>query len=404
MNETFFGIPPEGTFFHDRDFLAQCLTVIENHIGDHAWLVHHIELVHKVLCSALEVDPLVHRAINNFIRIIPDFMLSDNYNAPLDRAFQALLHAMDLKDPNLVAQVASTMASFNPLKGNIPSAYANVKTALSYAKEATDVDAILRAYVRVIEALSFRNFKNMPPDLVAETLHLVNFTEDPRVMNEVHLVMAHMFNYQQDAKSALHHGHIAFSLADQLRDNTYKMRALLMLGVTHRLMGNFAAAEDYVQCALELRDGVTSERRIGYMLCELAGLRYDQKNFAESERLYLEARRMFTDLRLPYNIVLADHGLGLVWLQTGRYDEARTTLLGVLDEYRWNDNTHGVANINYALGRCEARAGNPQAALTFLRTANGLLAQLEPSPSRDEVFHWTRHWIDKVQSGEFGTV
>lgn len=88
----------------------------------------------------------------------------------------------------------------------------------------------------------------------------------------------------------------------------------------------------------------------------------------------------------------------------GRYEEARTVLLRVLDEYRWNHNTYGVAEINYALGRCEAFAGNARAALSFLRTAQGIAYTLDPSPARDFLMKWIQDWLRRVQDGEFGPV
>lgn len=404
MDETDFCIPPAGTSFHDRDFLAQCLTVIADHLGDHIWIVNQIEGVHRVLQSALETDPLVHRAISLFTQLVPDFLLTDSFTVPLERAFQALLRAMDLKDPNLLTQIVSLMASLHPLKGEVHRAYQNVSTAIRYAQDATEIEARLRAYVRIIEALSYRRFANMPPTLIEETLRLTSMIVDPRLMAEVHLVMAHMYNHTEELKKALDHGHTAFSLADQLQDNTFKMRSRLMLAVTCRLMGDTNAAEDYIQSAFEFKDGVSSERRLGFMLCELAGLRFEQKNYAEAEQIYLRAKAIFEKLQQRNHVVLADHGLGLVWTQMKRYDDARTVLFRVLDEYRWNHNTYGVADISYALGRCEMLAGNVRAALTFLRTAHGLAYQLDPSPARDYLLHWIQDWLKRGQSGEFGTV
>lgn len=312
MDETDFCTPPEGTSFHDRAYLAQCLTVLENHLGDHVWLVTHIEQVHRVLHAALETDPLVHRSISLFTRLVPDFLLSDNFTAPLERAFQALLRAMELKDPNLLAQIVGVMASLNPLKGDIHRAYNNVKTAIGYAQEATEIEAQLRAYVRIIEALSYRRFANMPPTLIEETLRLTNMIVDPRLMAEVHLVMAHMYNHTEELKQALEHANIAFSLADQLQDNTFKMRSRLMLAITYRLMNETDAAEDYIQSALKYKDGVESDRRLGVMLCELAGLRYVQNNLVEAEQLYLQAKSMFAKVEQRNHVTLAEHGLGLV--------------------------------------------------------------------------------------------
>ncbi|MBK8029929.1 MAG: tetratricopeptide repeat protein [Chloroflexi bacterium] len=404
MDETDFCTPPEGTSFHDRAYLAQCLTVLENHLGDHVWLVTHIEQVHRVLHAALETDPLVHRSINLFTRLVPDFLLSDNFTAPLERAFQALLRAMELKDPNLLAQIAGVMASLNPLKGDIHRAYHNVKTAIGYARDATEVEAVLRAHVRIIEALAYRSFGNMPPTLIENTLHLLNFTSDVRLKTEAHLALANMYNHQEQLKLAQEHGDTAFNYADQLHDNTYKMRALLMLAVTNRLLKDTAAAEDFIQSALDLKDGVESERRLGIMLCELGGLRYAQEQYVEAEQLYLRAHAMFTNLQQQNHIAYAEHGLGLVWTMLKRYDKARTALERVLDEYRWNHNTYGVAEINYLLGRCEMLAGNARAGVAFFRTAHGLAYQLDPSPARDFLMKWIQDWLRRVQDGEFGSV
>ncbi len=221
MDETDFCTPPEGTSFHDRAYLAQCLTVLENHLGDHVWLVTHIEQVHRVLHAALETDPLVHRSINLFTRLVPDFLLSDNFTAPLERAFQALLRAMELKDPNLLAQIAGVMASLNPLKGDIHRAYHNVKTAIGYARDATEVEAVLRAHVRIIEALAYRSFDNMPSALIDDTLHLLIFAADVRLKTEAHLALANMYNHQEQLKLAEEHGDSAYNFADQLRDQRW---------------------------------------------------------------------------------------------------------------------------------------------------------------------------------------
>lgn len=402
MDETDFCTPPEGLSFHDRAYLAQCLTVLENHLGDHVWLVTHIEQVHRVLHAALETDPLVHRSINVFTRLVPDFLLSDNFSAPLERAFQALLRAMELKDPNLLAQIVGVMASLNPLKGDTHRAYHNVKTAIAYAKDATEVEAVLRAHVRIIEALAYRSFDNMPPTLIEDTLHLLNFTMDLRLKTEAHLALANLYNHQEQLMLAEEHGDSAYNFADQLRDNTYKMRSLLMRAVTCRLKNDTDAAETFIQSALDLKDGVNSERRLGIMLCELGGLRYIQEQYVEAEQLYLQARAMFARLEQRNHIAYAEHGLGIVWTMQGRYDDARAALLRVLDEYHWNHNIYGVAEINYALGRCEMQAGNVRAALTFLRAAQGLVYQLDPSPARDELQHWIQKWLDRGQNGEFG--
>ncbi|MBN8634269.1 MAG: tetratricopeptide repeat protein [Anaerolineae bacterium] len=404
MDETDFCTPPEGISFHDRANLAQCLSVLENHLGDHVWLVTHIEQVHRVLHAALETDSLVHRSINLFTRLVPDFLLSDNFSAPLERAFQALLRAMELKDPNLLAQIVGIMASLNPLKGDTHRAYNNVKTAIAYAKDATEVEAVLRAHVRIIEALAYRSFDNMPPTLIEDTLHLLNFTMDLRLKTEAHLALANLYNHQEQLMLAEEHGDSAYNFADQLRDNTYKMRSLLMRAVTCRLKNDTDAAETYIQSALDLKDGVNSERRLGIMLCELGGLRYIQEQYVEAEQLYLQARDMFARLKQQNHVVYAEHGLGLVWTMLGRCDDAREALLRVLDEYHWNQNTYGVAEINYALGRCEAFAGNARAALSFLRTAHGLAYQLDPSPARDFLMKWIQDWLRRVQGGEFGSV
>jgi len=399
MSDNLFYNPP-----NDGSDLPTLLTTIESHVNDTRWIVANLDCVHKVYRAALDDDLLIPRAIRAFVNMIPSMMLTDDYKEPLDRTFQALLRSMELKDPNLLAQIAGAMAMFYPLKGDIRSTYANLDAALEYAGEANEIDAQLQAYLRILQALSFRHFEGMPTDLIDHTLLLVQFSENRHLAAEVHLTIAYMHNFRQELTQAIEHANIAFSMADQLRDMTYKTRALLMLGVSHRLKNEMDASEEFTIAALQMMDGVNSDRRLGYMLSELAGLRYEQQRFEESESLYLRAKFMFEELDMPYMIILAKHGLGLAWTMLGKFDPAREALQDVLDEYRWNFNNFGSASIKFALGRLEARAGNPRVARKFLRGAEGLTRRLEKSPAQEDMLKWIVSWRKRVEGGEFGDI
>jgi tetratricopeptide (TPR) repeat protein len=394
--------PPDDRGQYDRDFLSECLTTIDQQAHNHAWLMENVGCIHKILRAALNVAPLVHQAIGVFVRLVPFFMLIDDYADPLDNSMVALLQAMDLRDPNLMTQIAGAMASFSPFKGDIRRAFVSADTALGYVNAATDDDAKLHGCIRIIQAWSYRHFIGMPAHLISEAERLALISHDHFLVTEYHLTMAHLHIHRHEFDHAVEHAAIALTFADDLRADSFKMRALFMLGVAHRLRGDLEMAEGFIRDALDLRDGVKSKRRIGNLLCELANLRFEQREYAEAEKHYQEALAIFTELKMPYMIILAKHGLGIVWTVQERFDDARGVLNEVLDEYRWNGNLYGVADMKFALGRLEARARRPRIARQYLRGAEGLLKRLEPTPAHEKLLHWVRWWRGRVESGEFG--
>lgn len=394
--------PPDGVAFHDFPFLDSRLSIIEQHLRDNVWLVEHVKCIHRVFRSTLEEPPLVHRSIKAFVTMVPALMLTTEYDESLERTFQAMLRAMDLKDPNLMAQIMGAMSALFPLKGDIRRTLVNARIARQYAEEATEAEAILQAHIRIIQAYAFRNFEGTSVEMIEKAEYLAFANRDHALSTELYLTLAHFYNHQEAFAKAIDMANIAFSLADQVDDKTSKMRARLLVAVSHRLKGEYDAAEDFIQSALAIGDGIPSNRRLGYMLNELAGLRFMQKCYEESEELYLRALGMFEDLKQTYLITLAKHGLGLVWTVMERFEEARDALHAVMDDYLWNGNNYGVADIKLALGRVEARARKPYEAYRLMLDAEALIQRIEASEATAYLLNDIRLWKQRVESGEFG--
>ncbi len=290
----------------------------------------------------------------------------------------------------------------------LPSKFPNdIKTALASASQLRrelkrttedEVDSKLLIYIRIIQAGSYRGFEGVTQDLLNEANRLAIMIFDPVLMAEFHLAAALCLAYRGELKESLERGHIAFSLGDQLHNNSFKVRATHILSITHRLMLDLDASEDYIQYALDMNYPDKYDWHLGVLLCELAGLRYEQRNYIESEKLYLQAKAIFEQLNSSHLAALAMHGLGLVWTKIERYDEARVALHGALDEYRWTGNNFRVADIQFALGCCEALAGSPKVALKLLRSADNVANRLSQSPARESLLYRIHSWQSRLRN------
>lgn len=284
------------------------------------------------------------------------------------------------------------------LNKNIKSTLASVPQLLRELKHTTEADAKLRIWVRIIQAHSYSGFEDVTQELVDECLYLVMITTELAPKLEFYLSIASFRAHREELQEAIDYSDTAYNFADQLRDNLYKARALLTLSITHRLAQDLDASEDYIQSAMELSYANKPGWHLGVLLCELAGLRYEQGNHIDSEKLYLQAKAIFDQPNSSHLTALAMHGLGLVWTKMERYDEARVALHGALDEYRWTGNNFRVADIQFALGCCEALAGSPKVALKLLRSADNVANRLSQSPARDSLLYRIHSWQSRLRN------
>lgn len=404
MTDRSFCDPPDGVGQYDRDFLDQCLQEIARHADDQTWISANLACIHKVLRGSIQTESLVETTIDLIVKLVRFFILGGDYAQPLSHSAYALLHAMTLKDANLVAKVAGAQAFLTPVNGDLIRTRTVAQIALDRLGEVTDRESKLHAMLRVIQALSYYHFDGMPRTLFDEALELASMTEDRRLVNEVFLALSHAYCQLEDGQQAEKFGCLALTLAGERGDLTFKRRALFIIGVSLRVQEKLREAEKFVRASRQIDDGFASPRRDAYTLGELAAIYCAQEKYVKSEFYYAQALELYTTHKMPYEAMQMREGLGLVWSRQGRYAEARVIFHQVLDEYRWIKNLHAVANITWALGRIEARSGNPRGALTYLREANGLLRQLAESPARDTMLYWVEQWIADVLGGLYGAL
>ena len=150
--------------------------------------------------------------------------------------------------------------------------------------------------------------RDVSPKFVADTSQASNAAESPvekpRAKSSESLASARALEQQGKLKQA------AASYQKLARKKSTAPRALHRLAVIHDRLGDFKAAADYYQQALEANDADSE------LLCDFGYSCYLQGQLAASEVQLREA------LRLQPNLARAQNNLGLVLARMGRQDEA----------------------------------------------------------------------------------
>src|SRR6266576_6112900 len=116
--------------------------------------------------------------------------------------------------------------------------------------------------------------------------------------------------------------------------------------------------------ALAMRKAAADRRASFENVAALVGLYADRGDSDAAERLYAESRRRYRGVS-PFPLALLDFQLGLMWMNTGRLDDARTSF----DTARRRVPAYAPAQGHLAEG--EAELGDIESALDRLRSLAG---------------------------------
>jgi len=399
-----FGIPNNARGLFDPNYLDSCLKLIRLNAGNPQWITERLDFVHKTLQGGFGKPRLIQDTIDIFLMIANTLVLVDNQSVGINRLLEALIRAIDASETelnsDLKGRLSGVLASFLALHGDLRRGVTTALLALDHIWDMRDPEAKLHALQCVMLALGYNAYTELPQAVIDDMLALVETVENPQLVAETHVLLAHYRNTRSEDALALEHARLAIDTAN---DPNIQLRAHMQRATAFRLRRDFARSEQCLQDAMSLNDLVENERRNALVFMQQAGLYLERLDYARAEKLYRSALKMCKELDLGTLIPFAKHGLALVLPYIGKFDEARELLHDVHDEYLWNRNFLGMAEIRFALATCEARAGKPKVARQFMLAADGLAQRLEESAARDYLIGAIANFRRRLDAGEYNS-
>ncbi len=177
----------------------------------------------------------------------------------------------------------------------------------------------------------------------------------------------------------------------QIGDETGSAIVMANLGNALRLVGNYADAKAYLRASLEKHQKSKTLFYVGYCLWSLAGIAYEEKDYAHAQTLNEQALSFFRKVGNQQYAAGVMAQLGMIATVAGDYKKSSTLFRDALGLLRELKDQMGILQVLEALAYHALREEEPQRAATLLgaiesaRTASGISWHLFDSEYRTTV-------------------
>ena len=246
-------------------------------------------------------------------------------------------------------QLASGLAYFTRIRGNIPQAIELLESGLQIA--VTLGDDLGKAVSFLEIGTLWRAMSNYASAQEYVDMALPLFETRNDLIGEAGCFLelgtiSHMLSRYEDARER----HIrALSLFERARYGRGVAQANAVLGMLNRLLGDYRSAQPYLENALAAFIGMGSLRNRAWMLIELGTIDRQLGRYQQAQERFEQARELYDSADDRNGRAWADRELGIVFRMIGNYPAAERLLSQSLAVFSDMERKRNVADATIEL-------------------------------------------------------
>ena len=208
---------------------------------------------------------------------------------------------------------------------------------------------------------------------------------DPHLVAKLYQTLALYYAHYGDPDQADRYGRRAFNDYELLNDSWGIAAAACTLAIIYR-MGpekNLKKAEYYIQRAYRMAKQHNYTKEFANILYEEGVSYYRSDGFGAALNFFQDALAIYEAHDAPYHIAMTHHSIALVFIHTGKFDEAEAALRRVRQAWAEQGNHYELVNVHYAEGDLELKRGNRGLARRILEDTLDQAWKLPNTPARE---------------------
>lgn len=365
---------------------------LEEHINDYDWLDEHIHVIYRQIQEGLCYDFSAQEAIRQLNLIMPYALTRHDYARWKDPLYDAMLHALELKDEEFQIQVWSHLGNYHLQKADYHTAANTFRKALEHPDIEATPEIELLARIGMLRTKTIYQTEDVN-QFIQDTLEAARSVKSYPLLGKLYYTLAIAYAHQAETRKALGYGQMALACWYQANNTAEKERVALALAEICRVAMCFDQAARYLALVPANADNVYISAVQHY---HQASVLLEKNQLQEALEHIERALRMFKTLDFPYMAGAAYHTLALVQTKLDEFDMARDNLRRAIITWQRIDNAYEQVNGIYALGFLEERAGNNDEARSLYKRALELLQELPKTPLVDELRNELEEHLNKV--------
>lgn len=350
---------------------------LTDHLNDYDWLDEHIDDFFQQITGGLEYPSSAQEAIGFLNLIMPYALTRHDYIRWLNTLYEALLHAMNLKDEEIQIQIWSHLGNCLFQKGDYKSATTTFEKALQRSEIEATPETVLLASIGMLRTKTIYETYDIHT-FIAETLDAAREVDNYHLLGQLHHTLAVAYGHQAETQKALGHGQIALACWYREANQTEKERTILILAEVCRVAMRYGQAARFLDL---IEPGTENAYMTGCMYYHRGSAMLETGQLDDARMELEQALELFRTLDFPYMTGAAHHVLGLIQTKLNDHASAHKNLRHALITWQKLDNSFQQVSCIYAIGFLEEYSGRIEEARSLYERALELSVDLPASPA-----------------------
>ncbi len=354
---------------------------LQEHRHDYEWLDEHFSDIFSQTRGALQHDAYAIRGIEMLNLVMPYALTRSDFSRWENVLYDALLHAMELKDQEAQIQIWSHLGSCFLQSAKFRNATGTLQNAFEKIERSTSPETRLIARIGMLRAKTVFETSDIDA-FIAETLADAQQIADDYLLGKLHHTLAKAYTHQAETRRAFGHAQTALGFWYRLGNTKEQQDTVMALAEICWVAKRYEQADRL----LRLISNHTADRYNAAIYTYQEGcILLERNELDQALRHFERGLLLFKDLDARYMIAASSHALALVQTLLKDFSSARINLHNALVLWQQSDVLFQQANAVFAWGFLEENAEEFAAARKMYTEALELARRLPPSRMVNEL-------------------
>ncbi len=231
------------------------------------------------------------------------------------------------------------------------------------------VDALLQAYIRLVQLQVYKPGLRFPPALIEQALDVSKRLGDHIEKDKLYQAIALYATHNSDFETAERYALLAFNDAEFIGDAEQMVDAACTLAIVYRFQMRFQKADFYVLKAINKVASQKPDVRFATIYYENGVYCYRHDKFELSRSYYERALAIFEDYAAVYQIAMTNHALAQTYIYLKDFAKAEALIMLARRSWQQLGNHYDWISSIFVEGDLELMRGNRLLGIQIMRRA-----------------------------------
>ncbi|MEO8393818.1 MAG: tetratricopeptide repeat protein [Chloroflexota bacterium] len=258
------------------------------------------------------------------------------------------------------------------------------------------VDALLQAYIRLVQLLVYKPSLRVPHALFEQALNVSKRLNDHIEKDKLYQAIALYSTHNSEFETAERYALLAYNDAEFIDDAERIVDAACTLAIVYRFQMRFQKADFYVLKAINRVQSQKPDVRFATVYYENGVYCYRHDKFELSRSYYERALAIFEEYEAVYQIAMTNHALAQNYIYLKDFAKAEALLQLARRSWQQLDNNYDWVNSIFVEGDLELKRGNRLLGIQIMRRAiDEAYSRLPDVYARDLLIEGIKTHIDE---------